>query len=79
MTCFENLRNNLRVWILGAIVAALSLSAIILGGVWMSHYYDGYQWKKHDPRKFNFHPLFMTIAFIGLSPIGKITLSTLVF
>ena len=53
------------------IIAAqvVGLFMVILVGLWMSKYHNGYGW---DPAiVFNYHPLFMTLGLIFLYGDGK--------
>lgn len=53
------------------IIAAqvVGLFMVILVGIWMSKYHDGYGWD--TAVVFNYHPLFMTLGLIFLYGDGK--------
>ena len=63
---------NQRIRIAAIVSWILSLTSIALTIYWMVHYYDGFigKWHFGDRRIFNYHPLFMLIAFIFLAPTG---------
>ena len=49
------------------------LAAVVLVGVWMQNYRDGFAWSTEDPGiEFNWHPLLMTIGLIYLYGNGEI-------
>ena len=49
------------------------LAAVVLVGVWMQNYRNGFALSTKDPGiEFNWHPLFMTIGLIYLYGNGKI-------
>ncbi|CAB3979052.1 cytochrome b561-like isoform X1 [Paramuricea clavata] len=65
--------SNKRIKTAAVISWILSITAIALVIYWMVHYNDGYKvdiWHFRDARIFNYHPLFMVIAFIFLAPTG---------
>ena len=51
-------------------VQVLGLLAVILAGVWMSSYHNGFGWDVSTV--FNYHPLFMTLGMIYLFGDGKL-------
>jgi cytochrome b-561 len=56
---------------IGIILAqVVGLIMVILSGVWMGKYHNGYGWDISTV--FNYHPLFMTIGMIFLYGDGKL-------
>lgn len=55
---------------IGIIIAqVVGLAMVILGGIWMGKYHNGYGWDVSTV--FNYHPLFMTIGMIFLYGDGE--------
>ena len=50
----------------------VAILPIILIVYWAQKYGNGFSWEVKDKRKFNYHPVFMIIAFIFVMGHGKL-------
>ena len=54
------------------IFEVVAILPIILIIYWAQKYGKGFSWKFKDPLKFNYHPVFMIIAFVFVMGHGKL-------